>query len=264
MYLRRLPCSYLQVSEVSKRSAELWRALPAHERAHWDELAAKDKQRYMMEKASYTGPWQVPWKRAKKVRTTMLRRLRYCTSSFVSSFPYTNEPYVILQDPSAPKRPMSAFLYYSQEKRREIKESNPELRNTEISRLLGKMWREAPDEERAPHIEKEKEEREKYKVRIEKWRNEYDERMEEQRKIQAEQAAHAATVYGAQASTQDATQSPEQAQYNYVSATSAGYDQSLVASSQQQYMGQQQAYSYPQGAYGQYPTTMSCKFLSRI
>jgi hypothetical protein len=55
------------VSEVSKRSAELWRSLPAAERARWDDVAAKDKQRYMVEKATYTGPWQVPWKRAKKV-----------------------------------------------------------------------------------------------------------------------------------------------------------------------------------------------------
>jgi hypothetical protein len=55
------------VSAVSKRSAELWRSLPAVERARWDDVAAKDKQRYMLEKATYTGPWQVPWKRARKV-----------------------------------------------------------------------------------------------------------------------------------------------------------------------------------------------------
>lgn len=56
------------VSEVSKRSAEMWRSLTAEERAHWNDVAAKDKQRYMLEKATYTGPWQVPWKRARKVR----------------------------------------------------------------------------------------------------------------------------------------------------------------------------------------------------
>jgi hypothetical protein len=54
------------VTEVSKKSAEMWRNLPAEERAHRDDIAAKDKQRYMVEKSSYTGPWQVPWKRAKR------------------------------------------------------------------------------------------------------------------------------------------------------------------------------------------------------
>ena len=42
------------------------KSLSTEDRAHWDDVAAKDKERYMLEKASYTGPWQVPWKRAKK------------------------------------------------------------------------------------------------------------------------------------------------------------------------------------------------------
>lgn len=152
------------VTEISKRSAQMWRSLPPEERAHWDDVAAKDKQRYMVEKASYTGPWQVPWKRAKK-------------------------------DPSAPKRPMSAFLYFSQGKRRQIKDANPSMKNTEVSRLLGEMWRNAPEEERRPHIEKEKEEREKYKVAISDWRKEYEEKQEKERKAQAEQAAYMANMY---------------------------------------------------------------------
>ena len=152
------------VTEISKRSAQMWRSLPGEERAHWDEVAAKDKQRYLMEKASYTGPWQVPWKRAKK-------------------------------DPSAPKRPMSAFLYYSQGKRREIKDANPTLKNTEVSRLLGEMWRAAPEEEKMPFIEKEKGEREKYKVRIADWRKEDVAKQEKERKEQEQQQAAWSNMY---------------------------------------------------------------------
>lgn len=155
---------------------------------------------------------------------------------------------------------MSAFLYFSQDRRRQLKAENPELRNTEISRMLGKLWREAPEEVRAPHIAKEKEERERYKVRIEKWRNEHDERMEEQRKIQAEQAAHAAAVFG-QSGGQEAIQSSEQPQYNYANAPGAppGYDQGFMAQ-QQQFMGQQQMYGYPQAPYPGYGA-MPCKFV---
>lgn len=144
------------VTEISKRSAEMWRNLPAEDRAHWDDVAAKDKQRYMVEKASYTGPWQVPWKRAKK-------------------------------DPSAPKRPMSAFLYFSQGRRRTIKESNQDLKNTEVSRLLGGMWRKASEEERKPYIEKEKKERAKYKVAIADWRKDYEARKAEEQRKQKQQ-----------------------------------------------------------------------------
>lgn len=69
------------------------------------------------------------------------------------------------------------------------------MKNTEVSRLLGEMWRNAPEEDRRPHIEKEKEEREKYKVAIADWRKEYEAKMEKERKAQAEQAAYMANMY---------------------------------------------------------------------
>ena len=41
------------------------------------------------------------------------------------------------------------------------------------------MWRNATEEERRPHIEKEKSEREKYKVAIADWRKDHEAKMEE-------------------------------------------------------------------------------------
>jgi len=141
----------------------LRKTLPAEERAHWDEVAARDKQRYMVEKATYTGPWQVPWKRARK-------------------------------DPSAPKRPMSAFLYFSQGKRTQIKGENPEMKNTEVSRVLGEMWRSLSEQDRQPFADREKVERDKYKVDIADWKQEFEAKQEARRKTQVEQAIAAAAA----------------------------------------------------------------------
>jgi len=154
------------VGDVSKKSSELWKKLSPEERAHWDARAEKDKERFMLEKAAYTGPWQIPWKRAKK-------------------------------DPSAPKRPMSAFLYFSQDRRGSLKTANPTMRNTEISSILGKLWRDASDEDRRPYVERELFDRNKYKAvlatwkkadkvrkeaeREEKWRREKEEEKERER-----------------------------------------------------------------------------------
>lgn len=83
---------------------------------------------------------------------------------------------------------MSAFLFFSQTKRRAIKDANPGMRNTEISRVLGEMWQKASHEERAPHIEREAAERQKYKVAIAKWREEEAERRKkeaEEKKVKA-------------------------------------------------------------------------------
>jgi HMG (high mobility group) box len=162
---------HASVSDVSKRSAELWRNLPADQRLHWDDIAAKDKHRYLIEKSQYTGPWQVPKKKTKK-------------------------------DPSAPKRPMSAFLFFSQGRRQAIKDHYPDIMNTEVSRILGEQWRSATDEEKAPFVQKEREEREGYKVAIAAWRNNQQQKKEEERRFVeaqiAQQYSQQATSYGSQ------------------------------------------------------------------
>ena len=46
----------------------MWRNLSPEARLYWDQQAEKEKERYSREKQLYTGPWQVPHKRAKKVK----------------------------------------------------------------------------------------------------------------------------------------------------------------------------------------------------
>ena len=127
--------------DLLKVFASAWRALSEKERAYWDGQAREDKVRFVQEKATYTGPWKQPKKRAKK-------------------------------DPSAPKRPMSAFLKFSKTRRKTVKEENPDVSNTDVSRLLGEIWRNASDAEKAPYVEAEIIERNKYKEVMKKWREE--------------------------------------------------------------------------------------------
>ena len=52
------------------------------------------------------------------------------------------------------KRPMNAFMIWSQIQRRKIIEDTPSVHNALISRNLGKLWREQPEEVKKPfHIE---------------------------------------------------------------------------------------------------------------
>lgn len=44
------------------------------------------------------------------------------------------------------RRPPNAFILYSQAMRSQAREENPSLTNTEVSRVLGKMWKEVPNE----------------------------------------------------------------------------------------------------------------------
>lgn len=119
--------------------ADEYKRLPLVEKKKWEAEAQKDKQRYSDEKNGHQGPWQLPVRRAKK-------------------------------HPLAPKRPMSAFLRYSKCLRNKVKAENPHVDNTDISRLLGHMWRNARNEEKEPFVQQELKERSIYKVEMAKWR----------------------------------------------------------------------------------------------
>jgi len=144
--------------DVAKIISEEWRNMKPEDRAVWDEKARLDKERYEVEKSMYTGPWKIPAK-MKSVK-----------------------------DPRAPKRPMSSFLSYSNSKRAEIKRQIPGISNAEASKLLAKMWREAPDEEKREHIEREERLREVYKVEIAQWRDRAKKEQEDVREKREEAA----------------------------------------------------------------------------
>lgn len=147
------------VTSISKLVSDEWKALSENERREWSERARFDKERYNAERSLYTGPWVIPSKRSRK-------------------------------DPSAPKRPMSAFLFYSQQKRGELKNLHPGLKNTDLSRLLGELWKAAAEDERMPFIEREKKERSVYNRDIAEWRKQKDEEekaVREHRQLVAEE-----------------------------------------------------------------------------
>jgi high mobility group protein B1 len=116
----------------------------AADKTRWESLSRDDddKVRYEAEKAAVMGPWNVP------VGTR-------------SS----------LKDPSAPKRPMSAYLAYSNKRRGAVKRQNPQLSNAELSKTLSIMWKGAPQAVRQKYIQAEFAKRKAYKIAIAEWKS---------------------------------------------------------------------------------------------
>jgi HMG (high mobility group) box len=126
--------------------------LGEEDRNHWEEIAQNDKARYEIEKSMYSGPWKVPVKKR-------------------------------LQDHlNIPRRPMSAFLAFSHANRAEVKRKNPEHNNTQISRHLAQLWKEAKEDEKKEYIDQEYTLRQKYLADIAVWRQVNEKEMTEQRK----------------------------------------------------------------------------------
>ncbi|KAF8487189.1 high mobility group box domain-containing protein [Russula ochroleuca] len=74
------------------------------------------------------------------------------------------------KDPKAPKRALSAYMFFSQDWRERIKTENPDASFGEVGKLLGAKWKELDDEEKKPYIEQAARD----KSRAEQEKSEYD------------------------------------------------------------------------------------------
>lgn len=55
-----------------------------------------------------------------------------------------------VRDPNKPKRSKNAFMLFSAAKRAEIKEANPDMKSTDISKELGVLWKALSDDDKKP------------------------------------------------------------------------------------------------------------------
>ncbi|KAK4052308.1 Non-histone chromosomal protein 6 [Microbotryomycetes sp. JL221] len=74
------------------------------------------------------------------------------------------------KDPNAPKRPLSAYMHFSQQNREKIKSENPEASFGELGKLLGGKWKEMSDSEKKPYTDM----ADKDKARYEKEKEGYE------------------------------------------------------------------------------------------
>jgi len=66
------------------------------------------------------------------------------------------------KDPNQPKKAKTAYLFFSAEKRGEVKKNNPDLSNKEIMTELGQMWSSLSKEDKKEFEEKATEDKERY------------------------------------------------------------------------------------------------------
>lgn len=73
------------------------------------------------------------------------------------------------KDPNQPKRAKTAYLFFSTEKRAEVKKDNPELSAKEIMTELGQMWSGLSKEDKREYEEKAEEDKKRYQREYEEY-----------------------------------------------------------------------------------------------
>lgn len=131
-----------RVADIAKVTSQRWKSLSEAERKHWENVSKADRDRYKEEKEAYTGPLLLPSETDDRKKRKYGKKRK--------------------KDPAAPKRPITAFLYFSQQVRPTLQKRNPGIRVAEISQELGRRWRDMTEEDRQPYILYEQEAKRKW------------------------------------------------------------------------------------------------------
>jgi len=78
------------------------------------------------------------------------------------------------KDPNAPKRASTAWIFYTSEKRPDLRDENPDKKMTELTTIMSEMWRNLTDEEKKPYKDMETKDRERYKLEMDEYEENTD------------------------------------------------------------------------------------------
>ncbi|KAI1721135.1 HMG (high mobility group) box domain-containing protein [Ditylenchus destructor] len=138
---KKYPNENVQVTEISKKCSQKWKTMSDDEKKRFFELAQKDAERYQAEVAAYGGEDLMrKKKRAKK-------------------------------DPNAPKRALSAFFFFSNERRVDVQKEHPEWKVGQIAQELGRCWKGLTEEEKSVYEKKATEDKERYSLEMQQYKN---------------------------------------------------------------------------------------------
>jgi len=133
---KKYPNENVQVTEISKKCSEKWKTMTPAEKQRFVELAQKDAERYQAEVAAFGG------------EDAMRKRKRG------------------KKDVNAPRRPLSAFFFFSQTKRPEVQQGHPEWRVGQVAQELGRMWKDLNETEKKRYEEMATRDKARYEVEM--------------------------------------------------------------------------------------------------
>lgn len=113
----------LSATQITSRLGALWKNLSDKEKEKYEVLSKKDKVRYENDMSSYNPPEASESGRKSRAK----------------------------QERTGPKRPLSSYMYFCQDRRESIKAVNPSMSAKDITSELGRVWKELSDDAKTPY-----------------------------------------------------------------------------------------------------------------
>lgn len=168
---------------------QVWKESAPDVRQKYTNMAEQDKARYQTELAKYneekTALDMFYQKKKQDAAMEFLEAHAAAQAALDKAEAEKNKGKKTKKDPDAPKRPMSAYMYFTMEKRDSVVKKNPEAPITEVTKILGEMWTVAKGKKGKNGTKKFDDMAAKDKERYEEEKASYD-AMIEKRKIESE------------------------------------------------------------------------------
>lgn len=141
------------LAEITKKLGEMWRNLAADKKSKYETKAKKEQEAYKRLMAAY--------KLTSKFKDHEQKLQEYQIMMTLKPF---------RKDENMPKRALSAYMLFQQEKRPSIVEANPDAKVTEIMKLCAAAWKELSEKDKEPYVKKSKKASEKHAKDLEKYK----------------------------------------------------------------------------------------------
>tara|TARA_B100000674_G_C37879030_1_gene933385 strand:+ start:1044 stop:1472 length:429 start_codon:yes stop_codon:yes gene_type:complete len=75
------------------------------------------------------------------------------------------------KDPNKPKKAKTSYMFFTNEKRKDVQDKYPELKMGDISKKLGELWKEISEEDKEKYRELSDHDRNRYEEELEQYHN---------------------------------------------------------------------------------------------
>jgi len=141
----------LTMMEVIDVIGQKWGDLDESKRAEYQEKYEKHRDLY--QESLKPRVWKPP---------VIQKKEPQIASTTIATNPEIVKSVAKEEKPAPPKRPLTAFFHYVQEVRPGLKEANPELKITELTKIIANNWKEMNEEGKQIYEAKATEEKQKY------------------------------------------------------------------------------------------------------
>jgi len=163
-----------KLTELSKIISQEWKELDGDKKESYATRAKRAKEKWDKELASYKQTEEYEkfqqklefWKQQQKEQERSDK-----DGSPTKKISLPRKP----KDPNMPKRSASSYFLFGNSVRKQIKEENPDLKVTEIAKLIGERWGKLSEEEKKPFNEQAVKLKSEYLAAMEKYRGSAEE-----------------------------------------------------------------------------------------